>query len=67
MSFQSLPILDLSLAGDPATKPQFLADLRYALMEVGFLYIQNVGIPEELFKTVISEGRAFFDIPLDEK
>lgn len=67
MSFQSLPILDLSLAEDPATKPRFLADLRYALMEVGFLYIQNVGIPEELFKKVISEGRAFFDIPLDEK
>lgn len=67
MSFKSLPILDLSLADDPATKPQFLADLRYALMEVGFLYIKNVGIPEALFSKVISEGRAFFDIPLDEK
>lgn len=67
MSFQSLPILDLSLADDPATKAQFLADLRYALMEVGFLYIKNVGIPEELFERVISEGRAFFDIPTEEK
>lgn len=67
MSFQSLPILDLSLADDPATKPQFLADLRHALMEVGFLYIRNVGIPQSLFDQVIAEGRAFFDIPLDEK
>lgn len=67
MSFKSIPILDLSLADDPATKPGLLSDLRYALMEVGFLYIKNVGIPEELFKKVITEGRAFFDIPLEEK
>lgn len=67
MSFKSLPILDLSLAEDPATKPAFLADLRHALMEVGFLYLKNVGISEDLFQKVISEGRAFFDIPLEEK
>lgn len=67
MSFKHIPILDLSLADDPATKPAFLADLRHALMEVGFLYIKNVGISEDLFKDVITEGRAFFDIPLEEK
>lgn len=67
MSFKAIPILDLSLADDPATKPAFLDDLRHALMEVGFLYIKNVGISEDLFHRVISEGRAFFDIPLEEK
>lgn len=67
MSFKSIPILDLSLAEDPATKSAFLADLRDALMEVGFLYIKNVGISEDFFKKVISEGRAFFDIPVEEK
>ncbi|KUI58682.1 hypothetical protein VP1G_05981 [Cytospora mali] len=67
MSFKSIPILDLALADDPATKPAFLADLSHALMEVGFLYIKNVGIPDELFQKVISEGRAFFGIPLEEK
>lgn len=67
MSFKSIPILNLSLADDPATKPVFLAELRHALMEVGFLYIKNVGIAEDLFKKVIAEGRAFFDVPLEEK
>lgn len=67
MSFKAIPILDLSLADDPATKPAFLAELQHALMEVGFLYIKNVGISEELFNKVISEGRAFFDIPIEEK
>ncbi|KAG8159808.1 hypothetical protein KVR01_010445 [Diaporthe batatas] len=67
MSFTSIPVLDLALADDPATKPAFLGDLRAALLEVGFLYIKNVGIPAELFERVISLGRAFFDIPMEEK
>ncbi|KAH8761182.1 hypothetical protein F5883DRAFT_129620 [Diaporthe sp. PMI_573] len=67
MSFKSIPVLDLALADDQATKPAFLRDLRAALMEVGFLYIKNVGISDELFEKVISLGRAFFDIPLGEK
>ncbi|KAF4784542.1 2OG-Fe(II)oxygenase superfamily protein [Colletotrichum scovillei] len=67
MSFTSIPILDLALAQDPETKPQFLIDLRHALMEVGFLYLKNVGIPDELFKRVIKEGKGFFEIPTEEK
>ncbi|KAK0731422.1 hypothetical protein B0H67DRAFT_478957 [Lasiosphaeris hirsuta] len=67
MSFTSIPILDLALAQDPATKPEFLADLRHALMEVGFLYLRNVGIPDDDFRQVIKEGKAFFNIPEQEK
>ena len=67
MSFTSIPILDLALAQDPVTKPGFLSELRHALMEVGFLYLKNVGISDEFFKQVIEEGKAFFDIPTAEK
>ncbi len=67
MSFTTIPVLDLALAKDPATKPAFLNDLRHALMEVGFLYLKNVGIPDELVQGVITEGKAFFDIPEEEK
>lgn len=67
MSFTSIPVLDLSRARNPETKPAFLADLRNALIEVGFFYIENVGIPDELFQQVIEQGRAFFDIPEEEK
>jgi isopenicillin N synthase-like dioxygenase len=67
MSFASIPILDVSLADNPDTKPAFLAELRGALMEVGFLYIKNVGIPDELFAQVIQQGKAFFDISQEEK
>lgn len=67
MSFTSVPILDLAQSRDPATKPRFLTELRHALMEVGFLYLKNVGIPDDLWRDVIREGRAFFDIPREEK
>jgi len=67
MSFDTIPILDLSQAKDPSTKPQFLDELRHALLEVGFLYLKNVGIPEELTQKVIEEGVAFFDLPMEEK
>lgn len=66
-SFSSIPILDLSLARNPQTKPSFLEALRYALMEVGFLYLKNAGISDELTQSVISEGKAFFDLPIEEK
>ncbi|KAI1811767.1 hypothetical protein GGS20DRAFT_76725 [Poronia punctata] len=67
MSFTSIPILDLAQSRDPSTKPEFLAQLRHALMEVGFLYLKNVGIPSDLWDQVITEGRGFFDIPREEK
>lgn len=67
MSFTAIPILDLALAENPETKPAFLAELRHALLEVGFLYLKNVGIEDEFFKKVIEEGKAFFDIPNEEK
>ncbi|KAJ9638173.1 uncharacterized protein PV06_04845 [Exophiala oligosperma] len=67
MSFTSIPILDLSLARDPATKPQLLADLRHALLEVGFLYIKNTGVPADLVDDVVRLGKAFFELPEDKK
>ena len=65
--FSEIPILDLSLARDEATKPKFLEDLKHALLEVGFLYLKNIGIPEQLVEDVKREGIAFFDIPEEEK
>jgi isopenicillin N synthase-like dioxygenase len=67
MSFTEIPILDLSLARSPDTKPQFLESLRHALLEVGFLYIKNTGIGDELVKRVVEQGKAFFDLPMEAK
>ncbi|PQE20735.1 hypothetical protein CJF32_00005761 [Rutstroemia sp. NJR-2017a WRK4] len=67
MSFTNVPVLDLSLARSADTKPDFLDQLRHALLEVGFLYLKNTGIPQELVENVVEEGVKFFDIPMEEK
>ncbi|KAB8304820.1 hypothetical protein EYC80_004161 [Monilinia laxa] len=67
MSFTNIPILDLSLARSSETKPIFLDQLRHALLEVGFLYLKNIGIAQELIDNVVEEGVKFFDLPLEEK
>lgn len=67
-TFTRIPILPLSAALDPATKPQFLADLRSALLNVGFLYLSETGLPEQLVKDVVAECGAFFEkLPWEEK
>ena len=67
MSFTSIPLLDLSLSRNPETKPAFLESLREALLEVGFLYIKNTGIDNALIEDVITQGKAFFDLPEEKK
>jgi isopenicillin N synthase-like dioxygenase len=67
MSFSAVPILDLALAKEPSTKPHFLEELRHALLEVGFLYLKNAGIPGDLTQAVIREGIKFFELPMEEK
>ena len=67
MSFAEIPILDLSMAKDPITKPTFLVSLRNALLHVGFLYLKNTGIDENLIQDVMSQGKAFFDLPAVKK
>ncbi|KEQ84202.1 Clavaminate synthase-like protein [Aureobasidium pullulans EXF-150] len=67
MAFTTVPVLDLAKANDPRTKPELLEELRHALMEVGFLYIKNTPIPDNLFEQVKAAGTAVFDIPEEEK
>ena len=67
-TFSSLPILPLSHALDPTTKPKFLEDLRHALLNVGFLYLSETGLPDQLIKDVITECQGFFvKLPQEEK
>ena len=67
MPFKEIPILDLSLAKDDSTKSAFLEQLRDTLLNVGFLYIKNTGIDQDLYDKVCEEGIRFFDLPEEEK
>jgi len=67
-TFTHIPILPLSAALLPGTKPQFLEDLRSALLHVGFLYLSETGLPDDLVQAVIRECGQFFEkLPQREK
>jgi hypothetical protein len=69
-SFTSIPVLSLVSAKEPSTKPKFLNDLRSALLNVGFCYLSDTGLPPELVRRVCDQTFAFFDedvLPLAEK
>lgn len=67
-SFSEIPTLKLSEARDPASKPAFLTSLRDALLNVGFLYLSDTGLPQSLIDDVIRECQAFFtDLSEEEK
>ncbi|EPT04740.1 hypothetical protein FOMPIDRAFT_1046000 [Fomitopsis schrenkii] len=66
-NFSSVPILDYSLASDPARKPEFLAQLRHALINVGFLYLANPPVAREDIDAVIAYAPRLFDLPQNTK
>ena len=68
LSFSEIPTLSLAQARTPNTKHAFLRDLKHAILNVGFLYIADTGIPDQLIRDVISETEAFFErLPSEEK
>ena len=66
-NFSSIPVLDYSLASDPAIKPQFLAELRNAIANVGFFYLKNHTISQAELDAVVAYCPRFFELPTEEK
>ncbi|WP_137121927.1 isopenicillin N synthase family dioxygenase [Segeticoccus rhizosphaerae] len=63
----SLPVLDLSLAADRATAPQFREDLRRATHDYGFFYLVGHGIDPALRHELLDVARRFFALPEADK
>ncbi|KAL4915816.1 hypothetical protein BDW62DRAFT_212387 [Aspergillus aurantiobrunneus] len=66
-SFTAIPVLDYSLSAFPDTKPAFLADLRNALVNVGFFYLVNAPIAPKIRDGIVEQCQALFDLPLEKK
>lgn len=67
MEFTSIPILDYTLTTSPSTKPTFLSDLRTAILNVGFFYLQNAPISNKTQTEFVSKGIELFGLPLSKK
>ncbi|KAF7537253.1 hypothetical protein G7054_g3931 [Neopestalotiopsis clavispora] len=66
-SFSEIPTIDLALAGNPASLPRVLHDLRYALIEVGFLYIAHHGVSEDVMARLTAALPTLFALPPEAK
>ena len=63
----NIPILDLARADGGASKRAFLADLRKALLEVGFIYVANHGVPSEVITDMEGLLPNLFGLPESQK
>ncbi|KAE8340545.1 hypothetical protein BDV24DRAFT_151898 [Aspergillus arachidicola] len=67
VNFTQIPTIDLADAQSPATKPSFLSDLRDAIVKVGFFYLKNHGVPNNVERDFVEQSIKFFDLPLEER
>ncbi|RAL00018.1 isopenicillin N synthase family dioxygenase [Aspergillus ibericus CBS 121593] len=63
-----IPILDLAgIDGDDEVRLALAAKVRAAAQNTGFFYIKNHGIPQELIDSALTQAKAFFHQPEEEK
>lgn len=64
-----IPILDLGpyLAKEPGALDQLARQLYRASTEIGFYYVKNHEVPQELVDRTFVEAKRFHDLPLEEK
>jgi len=65
--FSSIPILDYSLLDSPDDRPHFIAQLRHALINVGFLYLSNHPVAQKDVDQLIDYIPKLFLLPQDAK
>ena len=65
----TIPVLDLGplRAGTPGAVEQLGAELRRAFTEVGFYFVRNHGISQELLDTTFAEAERFHAQSLEAK
>ncbi|HPE60871.1 MAG: isopenicillin N synthase family oxygenase [Thiothrix sp.] len=62
-TFREIPIIDIGTLVD-GSNPQAVADqIRHVCEHVGFMYIQNHGVPQALIERMYGMTRAFFALP----
>ncbi|KAL4249829.1 iron/ascorbate-dependent oxidoreductase family protein [Abortiporus biennis] len=70
-TFEQIPIIDLecvSNGGNDFTARRALADnIRDACINVGFFYLKNHSIPQEVITDAVNATKDFFSLPLESK
>uniref|UniRef100_A0A0W0GAF6 Fe2OG dioxygenase domain-containing protein n=1 Tax=Moniliophthora roreri TaxID=221103 RepID=A0A0W0GAF6_MONRR len=68
-SFEEIPIIDFSVVAtaDPLERRALADRIRDACINVGFFYIMNHGIPEDVIIAAVEAGKKFFALPESSK
>lgn len=67
VNFSSVPVLDYALVSDPSRKPEFISELRHALINVGFLYLSNAPVSKTDIDDLIEYIPRLFALPQEAK
>ncbi|OBZ71478.1 hypothetical protein A0H81_08490 [Grifola frondosa] len=67
--FESIPMIDLQSVcnPDPAVRRNLANHVRDVCINVGFLYLQNHGIPDKTIEDALTASKSFFSLPLEKK
>lgn len=65
----AIPVIDIGAlqSGTPQAYARVAQEIRKAATEVGFFYVANHGVAQELIDRAFAAGRRFFDQPLEAK
>ena len=66
-NFTSIPILNYALLSSANTRATFIEQLRHALIDVGFLYLEHPPVSDALIDQVIAYLPRVFDLPQERK
>jgi isopenicillin N synthase-like dioxygenase len=64
---QTIPVLDLADLRRGFSRARLADELRQAFTEVGFYFVRNHGVAQEILDDTFEAARRFHDLPLDEK
>ncbi|KAJ7921418.1 Clavaminate synthase-like protein [Mycena leptocephala] len=67
LPWADLVTLDLSLYATPKGRKELAKTLISAVREKGFFYVKNFGVSQEAVNRQFAIGKAFYDLPLEEK
>lgn len=63
----TIPIVDIGSYIDGKQDEGFTNNLREICKKIGFFYIQNHKVPNDLQEEILENSRKFFDLPQEEK
>ncbi|GAA5956697.1 hypothetical protein JCM3765_005707 [Sporobolomyces pararoseus] len=68
-AFDQLPVIDLSRLSSPdfEDRKALAEEIQRASIDIGFFYISNHGIPQQVIDEAFEQGRQFFDQPTEKK